>query len=99
MNNQRINLTKTKNYGLFLWVLIIIITLTRALSIHLAIWPINGDEAQYWDWSKHLAFGYYSKPPVVAWLIFLTTQVFGNGYVGLRIASPICHAIAAIFIF
>jgi hypothetical protein len=28
------------------------------------------DEAQYWDWSRHLAWGYFSKPPLIAGLIW-----------------------------
>src|SRR5258708_35972740 len=27
------------------------------------------DETYYWDWSRHLAFGYYDLPPIISWLI------------------------------
>jgi hypothetical protein len=27
------------------------------------------DEAYYWQWSRHLAWGYYDHPPLIAWLI------------------------------
>jgi hypothetical protein len=27
------------------------------------------DEAYYWQWARHLAWGYYDHPPLVAWLI------------------------------
>ena len=27
---------------------------------------LSFDEAQYWAWSQDFAFGYYSKPPLVA---------------------------------
>ena len=30
---------------------------------------LSGDEAQYWDWSQHLDLSYYSKGPMVAYLI------------------------------
>ncbi len=53
------------------------------------------DEAQYWDWAKHLAFGYYSKPPLVPWLIALTTAIFGNGEWAIRLSAPLLHAAAA----
>jgi Dolichyl-phosphate-mannose-protein mannosyltransferase len=33
--------------------------------------PLSGDEAYYWEWSRHLALGYYDHPPMVAWLIAL----------------------------
>ena len=31
------------------------------------------DEAYYWDWSRQLDWGYYSKPPGVAWIIAAST--------------------------
>src|SRR6185503_14127993 len=40
---------------------------------------IGPDEAQYWRWSRTLDFGYYSKPPLIAWVIWLSTSVFGDG--------------------
>jgi 4-amino-4-deoxy-L-arabinose transferase-like glycosyltransferase len=42
------------------------------------------DEAQYWDWSKHLAWGYFSKPPLIAGLIWLSTALFGSGVLGVK---------------
>jgi undecaprenyl-diphosphatase len=36
------------------------------------------DEAYYWDWSRQLDWGYYSKPPMIAWLIWLTTSLGGS---------------------
>ena len=57
------------------------------------------DEAQYWFWAQHLAFGYYSKPPLVAWLIALTTALLGNGELGVRVAAPLLHAAAAGFVY
>lgn len=48
--------------------------------IYIAFYPIDLDpeEAQYWDWSRHIDFSYYSKPPLVAYLNFLSTHLFGN---------------------
>ncbi|SDL10869.1 4-amino-4-deoxy-L-arabinose transferase [Catalinimonas alkaloidigena] len=43
------------------------------------------EEAQYWLWSKHLAWSYYSKPPLIAYLNFLTTQVFGDTVFAIRL--------------
>ena len=36
--------------------------------------PLSGDEAYYWEWSRHLALGYYDHPPLVAWAIALSTR-------------------------
>ena len=35
------------------------------------------DEAHYWDWSRHLDWSYYSKGPLVAWIIRLSCWLFG----------------------
>lgn len=36
------------------------------------------DEAQYWLWGQQFAFGYYSKPPLIAWVIEAVTTVAGS---------------------
>lgn len=36
------------------------------------------DEAQYWLWGQHFAFGYYSKPPLIAWVIGAVTGLAGS---------------------
>src|SRR3954452_24807289 len=35
------------------------------------------DEAHYWDWSRHLDWSYYSKGPLVAYLIAGSCRLFG----------------------
>lgn len=49
---------------------------------------LGPDEAQYWTWSQALDFGYYSKPPGIAWEIALGTWLFGNTELGVR-AMPL----------
>jgi 4-amino-4-deoxy-L-arabinose transferase-like glycosyltransferase len=36
-------------------------------------WPLSPDEAHYWEWSRRLDWSYYSKGPLVAYLIALST--------------------------
>ncbi|MEM8626901.1 MAG: glycosyltransferase family 39 protein, partial [Pseudomonadota bacterium] len=57
------------------------------------------DEAQYWTWAKDPAWGYYSKPPVIAWVISLTTGLLGDTPFAIRLASPILHTLTAVFIY
>ena len=47
--------------------------------------PLNSDEAQYWLWSRNLALSYYSKPPLIAYLNYLSTLILGNTVMGIRI--------------
>ncbi len=59
------------------------------------------DEAQYWTWSKHLDWGYYSKPPGIAWQIWLGTEIFGDTVLGVRFMSIILStalSLAAFFL-
>src|SRR3984885_925083 len=52
-----------------------------------AFTPITFDEAYYWMWSKHLAFGYYDHPPMVAVVIRLGTMIAGDTELGVRLVS------------
>jgi 4-amino-4-deoxy-L-arabinose transferase-like glycosyltransferase len=45
---------------------------------------LGPDEAQYWTWSQQLDWGYYSKPPGIAWEIGVGTSFFGNTEFGVR---------------
>jgi 4-amino-4-deoxy-L-arabinose transferase-like glycosyltransferase len=59
-----------------------------ALRLVAAAWtPITFDEAYYWMWSKHLAFGYYDHPPMVALVIRAGTLIAGDTELGVRLAS------------
>lgn len=75
---------------LWFFTLIIILLIKGALSIlliHHAEIDLSPDESQYWTWSQTLSYGYYSKPPGIAWQIFLTTFLFGNTVFGIRIGA------------
>src|SRR4051812_19729143 len=39
---------------------------------------LSGDEAHYWDWSRQLDLSYYSKGPLVAYLIRASCAAFGD---------------------
>jgi 4-amino-4-deoxy-L-arabinose transferase-like glycosyltransferase len=72
--------------------------LVRLAAIRLSPLQLYADEAQYWVWSRHLDFGYFTKPPLVAWLIRLTT--FGNDAEPfVRLSSPLLHGAAGLFLF
>jgi 4-amino-4-deoxy-L-arabinose transferase-like glycosyltransferase len=58
------------------------------LRLAAAAWtPLTFDEAYYWMWSKHLAFGYYDHPPMVALVIRLGTLIAGDTELGVRLVS------------
>lgn len=62
-----------------------------------ALTPVFPDETYYWDWSRHLATGYYDHPPMIAWLIRLGTSIFGHTALGVRIGAVVAGALATGF--
>ena len=47
------------------------------------------DEAYYWVWSRHLATGYLDHPPMVAYLIRLSTLLLGSTELGVRLPAVV----------
>ncbi len=45
---------------------------------------LYGDEAQYWLWSQNLDFGYFSKPPLIAWFLSGHIRLFGDSFFSLK---------------
>ena len=78
---------------------VLAITALRVLWLALQPADLYPDEAQYWFWAQHPALGYYSKPPLVAWLIALTTGLLGDSEFAIRLSAPLLHAGTAIFVF
>ena len=66
------------------------LTAIRIVGLHASVVDLYMDEAQYWAWSRELAFGYFSKPPLLAWIIAATDPVCGSGEACVRrgIAAP-----------
>lgn len=75
-------------------VMMITLALTAVRMVALFATPLElyPDEAQYWLWSRTLDWGYYSKPPVVAWLIWGTTSIGGDAEPWVRFSAPLLHA-------
>jgi len=71
----------------------------RILTLQLSPYGLHGDEAQYWAWAQDLDWGYFSKPPMIAWIIAATTAIFGDAEWAIRLASPVLHSATAYLIF
>ena len=61
----------------------------------LSPWELMGDEAYYWEWSRHLALGYYEKGPGTAWMIWPSTTLFGATEGAVRLPVAIFSALSA----
>ncbi len=61
--------------------------------------PLNGDEATFWEWSRHLALGYYAHPPMTAWLISVLTTIFGAFKYTVRLSAILLHLGTTTFVY
>lgn len=68
--------------------------LFRWLYVGVVPSELAADEAYYWDWSRQLDWGYYSKPPMIAWITAAATYLGGNSEWVLRTPAVICGALA-----
>ena len=56
--------------------------------IYLGTAELIPDEAYYWNYAQHMDLSFYDHPPMVAWLIWLGTAIFGNTEFGF--GSALC---------
>ncbi|MBX3406920.1 MAG: glycosyltransferase family 39 protein [Phycisphaeraceae bacterium] len=69
----------------------------RVLYLALACpYDLVEDEAQYWLWSRHIDWSYYSKGPGVAWAIGLSTALFGDAEWAVRLPSVLSGFVAMV---
>lgn len=65
---------------------------------------LSGDEAHYWEWSRHLDWSYYSKGPLVAWIIAagrwafsdLSHRLLGNDELAVRLPAILLSIVTSI---
>lgn len=90
--------SSTPYLGILLFLLIIkaILLIIFITQSNIGLSP---DEAQYWTWSQQIDWGYYSKPPGVAWQIFLGTVLFGETPLGVRVGSVLIGVITPLLIY
>src|SRR5256885_12839649 len=71
----------------YLWPILGLLLLLRlALAARLELAP---DEAFYWVLTRHLSTGYLDHPPMIAYLMWLSTRVFGNTELAVRLPAAL----------
>ena len=48
------------------------------------------DEAYHWSWAKDLQLSYFDHPAMIAWLEAITTAIFGDTLLGVRLPGYLC---------
>jgi 4-amino-4-deoxy-L-arabinose transferase-like glycosyltransferase len=72
-------------------ILLGLLTAVRVIGLHFSVVDLFYDESQYWAWAQEPAFGYVSKPPLLAWIIAATDHVCGNSEACIRTPMPVFY--------
>ncbi|WWE59216.1 glycosyltransferase family 39 protein [Parasalinivibrio latis] len=83
----------------------VLLTLLFSLTVY-RLWVIDAstlelhvDEAYYWLWAQQPAWGYYSKPPGIAFLIGFSTFWGGDSQLVVKGASALIYALSTLVVF
>ena len=71
----------------------------KIFATSLTKFDLFGDEAQYWFWSQSFEFGYFSKPPLLSWLIGIVSSFFGSGFLVLKTIPIITYCITPVVVY
>jgi len=88
--------TKEWNCLVATWLVIL-----AGVGIRLAIsgqFLLVPDEANYWQWSRYLALGYHDHPPMLAWTMWLSTQLFGHTEFAVRLPTVLGSGLTSFYI-
>ncbi|HVW65932.1 MAG TPA: glycosyltransferase family 39 protein [Nitrosospira sp.] len=67
--------------------------------IYLGVGQLIPDEAYYWNYARHMDLSFFDHPPMVAWLIWLGTAVFGDTEFGVRIGAFACGLVTMGYLY
>jgi undecaprenyl-diphosphatase len=90
---------KTRDYRGALGLSLLLISLFRVYFILTSPFDLSPDEAHYWEWSRHIDWSYYSKGPMIAYLIYLGTALFGDTVFGVRIFAVVLSAASSVLLY
>lgn len=79
----------------------ILIQLFRFITLYFQLQSsdLYVDEVYYWGWAQSFELGYYSKPPVLSWLIMATTAIFGESEWAIKIGAILIYPLTATLIY
>jgi hypothetical protein len=78
---------------------LIILTIVRLISLGFSNVDLFYDESQYWSWAQDPSLGYFSKPPLLAWLLTGWTFLFGSSEWAVRAPAALIHGGTCFMIF
>ncbi|MCC6483987.1 MAG: glycosyltransferase family 39 protein [Armatimonadetes bacterium] len=80
-------------------VLLLVGVSAAARMIMAAHLPLGDDEAFYWLWAQHPAACYFDHPGMIAWLVRLSCEVFGDTALAVRLPAIVAGGISTWLMF
>jgi len=99
MSRNRLLNSLTARPGLWAIFLVAAATALRFWFVATGQLGLVQDEAQYWDWTRHIQLTYYSKGPLIAWIIRSGTLLFGDTELGVRFGSIVGMALFPLLVW
>jgi hypothetical protein len=76
---------------------LLVILATTLLHVVVAVTtPVSGDEAYYWDCSRHLDWSYFDQPPLVIWAMIPFRAVLGETNLAVRAPAILASLLIAL---
>lgn len=75
-----------------------LLALYRLLVIALGDIPLDAEEAYYFSWAAHLEAGYYSKPPLLTWMLAGVAQVLGDDPLAIKSLAVLLYSATALVV-
>jgi 4-amino-4-deoxy-L-arabinose transferase-like glycosyltransferase len=92
-------LSESGNWFARTLILVAAVTAARLILLAFNRTDLFVDESQYWLWGQNLDFGYYSKPPLIGWVIRAVTDLAGSDSpFWVRAPGAILHAATALIL-
>lgn len=83
------------------WLLVVLALLTALRVIYLVVagLDLSPDEAHYWEWSRRPDLSYYSKGPLVAYVIYALTATFGTSELSIRLGAVLLSVAGGLVVY
>lgn len=90
---------RDRPYATVMYLFLLGLSLFRMYYLSFGPLDLSPDEAHYWEWSRRLDLSYYSKGPMIAYLIALSTSLFGDTVFGVRFLAVVLSLLSSIILY
>ncbi len=81
--------SSNRRWDSYFFLMLLVVTAFRLGYLYVVPLDLGPDESYYWDWSRRLDLGYFSKPPMIAWVNALSTKLLGISTEAVRMPAVV----------